>query len=129
VGTREDPIPVGTTVALGDGWQVTVQSVIPDATAIVLKENAFNKQPKEGDQFFLAKVQAKYTGPNSATFGGSYRLRAVGPSSIGYRPSMPMTRLLGLIQKMPIPGPTKASPSVCKASTTSLFKLSIKLLN
>ena len=75
---------MGTTVNLSDGWQITVLSVIPDATNIVLKENTFNKQPKEGDQFFLAKVQAKYTGPNSTTFGGSYRLRAVGPSSIGY---------------------------------------------
>ena len=84
MGTREDPIPVGTTVTLGDGWQITVQSVIPDATDIVLKENQFNKLPKSGDQFFIARVQAKYTGPNSATFSGSYRLRAVGPSSIGY---------------------------------------------
>jgi hypothetical protein len=29
---------VGTTVNLGDGWQITVLSVIPDATNIVLKE-------------------------------------------------------------------------------------------
>lgn len=84
VGTREDPIPIGTTVNLGDGWQITVQSVIPDATDIVLKENMFNKPPKPGDQFFMARVQVKYTGTNSAQFGGGYRLRAVGPSSVGY---------------------------------------------
>jgi tetratricopeptide (TPR) repeat protein len=84
IGTREDPIPMGTTANLGDGWQISVLCVIPDATNIVLGENSFNKQPKAGDLFFLARVQAKYTGPNSATFSGSYRLRAVGPSSIGY---------------------------------------------
>ncbi|MGD0953287.1 MAG: tetratricopeptide repeat protein [Methanotrichaceae archaeon] len=84
VGTRDDPIPIGTTVSLGDGWQITVMSVIPDATNIVLKENMFNKPPKPGDQFFIARVQVKYTGTNSAQFGGDYRLRAVGPSNVGY---------------------------------------------
>lgn len=84
VGTRDNPIPMGTTVTLSDGWEITVLSVIPDATNIVLNENMFNKPPKAGDQFFLARIQAKYIGPNSATFDGSYRLRAVGPSSVGY---------------------------------------------
>jgi len=83
-GTREDPIPMGTTVDLGDGWEITVLSVIPDATKIIMDENMFNEPPKSGCQFFMARVQATYTGSNSATFGGRYRLRAVGPSSIGY---------------------------------------------
>ena len=83
-GTREDPIPMSTTVDLGDGWQVAVMSVIPDATNVVLQENPYNSPPKAGNQFFLARVQAKYNGASSATFGGSYRLRAVGPSSVGY---------------------------------------------
>jgi uncharacterized short protein YbdD (DUF466 family) len=83
-GSREDPIPMGTTVDLGDGWQIAVLSVIPDATNVVHQENQFNNPPKTGDQFFLARVQAKYNGASSATFGGSYRLRAVGPSSVGY---------------------------------------------
>jgi hypothetical protein len=84
IGTREDPIPMGTTVDLGDGWQIAMISVIPDATNAVLKENQFNDPPKPGNQFFLARVRAKYTGQGSDTFGGSYRLRAVGPSSVGY---------------------------------------------
>jgi tetratricopeptide (TPR) repeat protein len=83
-GTREDPVPMVTTVDLGDGWLIAVMSVIPDATSIVLRENQFNDPPKEGNQFFLARVRAKYTGQGSATFGGSYRFRAVGPSSVGY---------------------------------------------
>jgi hypothetical protein len=61
-----------------------VLSVIPDATNAVLRENQFNHPPKAGNQFFLARIQAKYTGSGSDTFGGSYRLRAVGPSSVGY---------------------------------------------
>jgi hypothetical protein len=84
VGTREKPVPIGTTVDLGDSWQVTVMNVIPDATNAVIRENQFNDPPKAGNQFFLARIQAKYTGSGSDTFGGSYRLRAVGPSSVGY---------------------------------------------
>lgn len=84
VGTRENPVSMGTTVDLGDGWQIKVVNVIPDATDIILKENMFNKQPKPGDQFFIATVEAKYTGSDSATFDGRFRLRAVGPSSVGY---------------------------------------------
>lgn len=83
-GTREDPVPMGTAVDLGDGWQITVISSIPDATDIVMQENMFNDPPRKGNQFFLARIEAKYTGSGSDTFGGSYRLRAVGPSSIGY---------------------------------------------
>ena len=84
IGTRENPVPTGNSVDLGDGWQISVVKVIPDATDIVLKENMFNKPPKPGDQFFIARVQVKYTGTNSAQFDGSYRLRAVGPSNVGY---------------------------------------------
>lgn len=83
-GTRENPIPMGTIVDLGDGWEVTVLSVVPNADNAVLQENQFNNPPKSGGQFFLAKVRATYKGSGSSTFRGSYRLRAVGPSSIGY---------------------------------------------
>jgi hypothetical protein len=84
MGTRENPVPMGTTVDLGDGWQITVISVIPDATNDVLNENQFNDPPNTGNQFFIARIKAKYTGSGSDTFGGSYRLRSVGPSSVGY---------------------------------------------
>jgi hypothetical protein len=84
IGTRENPVPMGNLVVLSDGWQIAVMSVIPDATNTVLNENQFNAQPKPGNQFFLARIQAKYTGSGSDTFSGSYRLRAVGPSSVGY---------------------------------------------
>lgn len=83
-GTRDDPIPIGTAVDLGDGWQIVVLDVIPSATKIVMGENPFNDPPEAGNQFFLAKVRAKYIGEGSDTFGGRFRLRVVGPSSIGY---------------------------------------------
>lgn len=84
VGTRENPIPMGTSMTISDGWTVTVLSVTPDATRAILQENQFNDQPGPGNQFFMARVRASYSGSGSDTFGGSYRLRAVGPSSVGY---------------------------------------------
>jgi hypothetical protein len=84
VGTRENPVPFGTAADLGDGWQIKVLRVVPDATNMVLKEDPFNKQPKLGNQFFIVTVEAKYTGSGASNFNGLFRLRAVGPSALSY---------------------------------------------
>jgi hypothetical protein len=83
-GTRSNPYPVGTDIDLADGWKMQVNSSTPDATAAVLAENMFNDPPVAGDQFFIANVTATYTGPDSKSFDGSFRLRAVGPSAVAY---------------------------------------------
>jgi hypothetical protein len=67
-GTREDPIPIGTTASLGDGWQLVVLSVNPES------EN----------KFVLARIRATYFGKNSSAFAAGYRLLAIGPSSVSY---------------------------------------------
>lgn len=81
-GTRGNPIPIGTSVAFVGGWQVRVLSVTPNATAAVLAENQFNDPPRPGHQFFIARLSATYTGAGSTRFDGSFRLRAVGTSSV-----------------------------------------------
>jgi hypothetical protein len=83
-GSRENPYPFGSAVLLSDGWRVRVESITPDATAAVLAENMFNDPPPAGDQFFIARVSATYTGAGSESFGGSFRLRAVGASAVSY---------------------------------------------
>jgi hypothetical protein len=84
VGTRENPIPLGTPVRLSDGWTITVNSVVPDATAQILAANSLNDPPEPGTQFLMANISATYEGPDSDSFNGSYRLRTVGPSSVSY---------------------------------------------
>jgi hypothetical protein len=69
---------------LGNGWTIIIRAVIPDATALVLEANRFNDPPPEGRQFFVATVSATYTGPGSAQFSGSFRLRAVGASAVAH---------------------------------------------
>jgi hypothetical protein len=82
--SRENPIPLGQAALVSGSWRIQVLSTIPDATAMVLAENQFNAPPAAGRQFFIARVQATYVGPGSATFDGSFRLRAVGPSAVAY---------------------------------------------
>lgn len=83
VGTRANPVPVGTTVDLGNGWTLRVVGVVPDATRMVLNENMFNDPPERGSQFFLAKVKACYNGDDSSEFN-RYYLHVVGASAVAY---------------------------------------------
>lgn len=84
VGTRENPYPIGSAVDLGDGWRMKVEGSTPDATAAVLATNPYNDPPQAGNQFFIARVTATYTGSGSSTFRGTFRLRAVGASAVSY---------------------------------------------
>lgn len=82
-GTCEDPFPVGTTVTVDDDWQVTVVSVQPDATDLVLAQNQFNEPPATGEQFFIAQVSATYIGDESGSFNAGV-LAALGSSLVAY---------------------------------------------
>jgi hypothetical protein len=85
LGSRANPIPLGAVGRFTGSWNVVVASVIPDATSQVLARNRFNDRPAPGQQFFIALIQATYTGRGSARFGAShYRLHAVGGSAAPY---------------------------------------------
>ena len=88
IGSRGNPVPLGTSLEVRnsdtDHWEVTVLETTPDAAALVLEENRFNDPPGEGNQFFIAKVRAKYLGPDSTRFGGSFRLKALGDGGVVY---------------------------------------------
>ena len=95
-GTRENPHPLGTTVA-SDDWEVTVNSFTPDATDAVLAENTFNEPPADGTVYALINVTITYQGADSAyasdvtvnyvTTGGEVvdglEAFVVGPDAIG----------------------------------------------
>ena len=83
--SRFVPHPFGSAVVRPrDGWEIQVVSVISDATSIVLAENMFNDRPGAGGQYFIARVRATYRGTGSDSFGGSFRLRAVGQAGNSY---------------------------------------------
>lgn len=71
---------------MGDGWNVTVLEVIPDATQMVLEENRFNDPPSPGNQFYLAKIRVCYSGEYSefGSLSGGSNFWAVGISNVAY---------------------------------------------
>ncbi len=82
-GSRENPVPFGQTVQIHPDWEMTVVSVTPDATDLILAENSFNEPPVDGQQFFLATVRLTYIGDTSDEFYVS-DLNAVGQSAVSY---------------------------------------------
>ena len=82
--SRSNPVPLGQQAGLYDSWAMSVVSYSPDATAAVLAENMFNDPPAAGKQFAIVRVRATYTGASSDSFGGSFRLRAVGSSNVSH---------------------------------------------
>jgi hypothetical protein len=65
-GTRENPLPVGSTVVL-DEWDITVGAPTFGATAAVTGENMFNSEPEAGNEYALFPITATYKGADSKT--------------------------------------------------------------
>jgi len=80
---RDAPVAVGDSATVGD-YELTVISVIPDATDVVMEENQFNEPPAEGKQFFLARIAVEYNGSESGVPAAELNFQAVGDSNAGY---------------------------------------------
>ena len=66
-GTRDNPLPIGAAVTVGD-WEVTVTAVNQNAADVAAAENQFNDPPAEGSNFVLIGIKATYSGADSGTF-------------------------------------------------------------
>ena len=88
LGSRQNPVQFGTEVdvenADDDHWRIAVIDTVPDATRLVMGENSYNDPPKEGFRFYIATIRVQYLGPGSTSFGGSYRLKALGAGGVVY---------------------------------------------
>jgi hypothetical protein len=85
VGSRDNPVPIGTSAVMCDNWEITVLSVVPNATEedVCGSSGCFVLQRNHEEELFIARISAKYIGPGSDYFHSSY-LSAVGSASIGY---------------------------------------------
>ena len=79
----DSPIQLGAVVQVGS-WRLRVSAITPDGTDEVMEENQFNDPPPEGNQFFIASLEATYTGTESSTFWGDMTLKSVGDSKVAY---------------------------------------------
>ena len=88
LGSRQNPVQFGTEVdvknADDDHWRIAIIDTVPDATQLVLGENPYNDPPEEGFRFYVVTIRAQYLGPDSTSFGGSYRLKALGIGGVVY---------------------------------------------
>ena len=71
LGTRENPLAIGSSVILDGGqgptWEVTLSAPTLEANQLVLDENMFNEAPPEGFQYALLPVSATYLGDETGT--------------------------------------------------------------
>jgi hypothetical protein len=84
-GTSDDPIPLGTTAALPNGYDVVVNSFLPAADDAVASANEFNEPAPTGNQYVLVNLSVTYTGPDDkATPAFELSHRAVSDSGTSY---------------------------------------------
>ena len=81
--TIDNRIPTGQFAAVGD-WSIRVVGVTPDATKLILDENQFNDPPLEGNQYFIAELEATYEGDSLDRFSSRHSADAVGDSRVVY---------------------------------------------
>lgn len=67
LGTRENPLPLGSTIKLDDEWEVTLSDSVLDASSFVKKQNQFNSDAPEGTQYAKVTATLKYIGTETAT--------------------------------------------------------------
>lgn len=79
VGTRENPVPLGTTADVGDGWTMTVNSVNLDAADVIMEENSYIDPPPEGKRYVLINVTTAYNGKDESSYG--IRLEVLGSAT------------------------------------------------
>jgi plastocyanin len=80
---RSSPLGIGRIGQVGD-YEVSVITVTPYATDLVMAENQFNESPLEGNQFFMARVSVTYTGAATGTPWVDLNFQAVGNKSTSY---------------------------------------------
>jgi hypothetical protein len=66
-GTRDNPLPLGTTITLGSDWEVVVGPSTLDANSIIADENMFNEPAPEGFQYAILSLTFTYIGESSGT--------------------------------------------------------------
>jgi hypothetical protein len=88
-GTRDNPLPLGTTITVGTPgspeWEITVGPATLDATAEVLAANQFNDEPEDGFQYALLNLDVTYIGDTSGTPWVDLSVSFVGSDAVTYQ--------------------------------------------
>jgi hypothetical protein len=82
-GSKQQPLPIGTSGKFSDGWQFVVTSVNPDAYAAIHEAFPSAAQPSGDQKYVMVSVQAIYVGQGSGVLS-AIRLGALGKSGQTY---------------------------------------------
>jgi hypothetical protein len=82
-GSRSEPLAVGTAATVGD-YEVTVLSVVPDATTEILEAQGYGDLPEGGNVHALVRLAVTYTGADEGSPGFDLRVGMAGPDNRSY---------------------------------------------
>jgi len=89
LGSRDDPLPLGTELVIADNdqptWEFTIADVDPDSEEAVLAANQFNDPPPEGYQYVTFTVDATYVGDETGSPWTDFRWLLVGSDGNSFR--------------------------------------------
>lgn len=88
-GTRDNPLPLGTTITIGTPnapeWRITVGPATLDATDEVLAANQFNDEPEDGFQYAMLSLNFTYIGEDSGIPWVDLSVSFVGSDAVTYQ--------------------------------------------
>lgn len=67
LGTRENPLPLGSTIELDGEWEITLNNSTLNANSVVADANMFNDKPDAESQYASVVATLKYIGTETAT--------------------------------------------------------------
>ena len=79
-GARSNPIPLGESAGVGDGWTLRINSVELDARDFEMW-SVINDPPPDGYAYVVVNISAGYTGPDAKSDNG-VNISAVGASNV-----------------------------------------------
>ena len=85
--TRDNPVPIGTAVDMPNGWRISVVSVTPNANKLIAEHNRYRRSPKEGHQYFMARLVIVRIGDVARDLARDFD--AVGGSNVSYDTGCP----------------------------------------
>lgn len=90
-GTRDNPLPMGSTITVGTpgspDWEITVGPALLNANDEVAAANQFNDPPEPGFQYAMLTINVTYIGETSGTPWIELDWDYVGADSVTYRSS------------------------------------------
>ena len=82
-GTRDEPVPAGVGVPLGDGFTVSVDELLADAGSYIEEAGGYSTELEAGMQTLLVRVTIGYAGETEPASPGDISFSVVGASGVG----------------------------------------------